>query len=223
MHASAQRCPILQEGVCTGISTICMARLYRWARTQVRFLSLDGFHLHLVGNPLFWVGSKYLHTQYFSQLRRNPLPAPTVTRSWLCRLSKESWRFVGCTAYSVESSHPGSTGDTSKSIRVPQVLRPQIVTEASVSLVTIHNLNISSLETVPRLSVGSTSVATQVACNLQLCIDSFLIVLCSAILNYKYHLCGLDVVASGIDDIIVQTLSACNSFLRKLITSRNVG
>jgi hypothetical protein len=35
--------------------------------------------------------------------------------------------------------------------------------------------------------------------------DSFLIVLCSTILNYIYHLCALDVVASGINDIIVQT------------------
>jgi hypothetical protein len=35
--------------------------------------------------------------------------------------------------------------------------------------------------------------------------NSFLIVLCSTILNYIYHLCTLEVVASGIDDIIVQT------------------
>jgi hypothetical protein len=34
----------------------------------------------------------------------------------------------------------------------------------------------------------------------------FLIVLCSTILNYIYHLCALEVVASGIDDIIVQTV-----------------
>jgi hypothetical protein len=40
---------------------------------------------------------------------------------------------------------------------------------------------------------------------LQLCIYSFLIVLSSTILNYIYHLCALEVVASGIDDIIVQT------------------
>jgi hypothetical protein len=40
---------------------------------------------------------------------------------------------------------------------------------------------------------------------LQLCIYSLLIILCSTILNYIYHLCALDVVASGIDDIIVQT------------------
>jgi hypothetical protein len=35
--------------------------------------------------------------------------------------------------------------------------------------------------------------------------NSFLIILCSMILNYIYHLCALDVVALGIDDIIVQT------------------
>jgi hypothetical protein len=33
-----------------------------------------------------------------------------------------------------------------------------------------------------------------------LCNNSFLILLCSTILNYIYHLCALDVVASGIDD-----------------------
>lgn len=56
LHASAPEVSYRQEGDCNGIPTICMARLYRWARTQVRFLSLDGFHLHLVGSPLFWVG-----------------------------------------------------------------------------------------------------------------------------------------------------------------------
>jgi hypothetical protein len=38
-----------------------------------------------------------------------------------------------------------------------------------------------------------------------LCNDSFFLILCSTILNYIYHLCALEVVASGIDDIIVQT------------------
>ena len=56
LHASAPEVSYRQEGDCSGIPTICMARLYRWARTQVGFLSLDGFHLHLVGSPLFWVG-----------------------------------------------------------------------------------------------------------------------------------------------------------------------
>ena len=56
LHASAPEVSYRQEGDCNGIPTICMARLYRWARTQVGFLSLDGFHLHLVGSPLFWVG-----------------------------------------------------------------------------------------------------------------------------------------------------------------------
>jgi len=53
LHASAPEVSYRQEGDCNGIPTICMARLYRWARTQVGFLSLDGFHLHLVGSPLF--------------------------------------------------------------------------------------------------------------------------------------------------------------------------
>jgi hypothetical protein len=39
-----------------------------------------------------------------------------------------------------------------------------------------------------------------------LCSNSFLIILCSTILSYIYHLCALEVVASGIDDIIVQTV-----------------
>jgi uncharacterized membrane protein YqhA len=34
-----------------------------------------------------------------------------------------------------------------------------------------------------------------------------LVVLCSTILNYIYHLCALDVVTSGINGIIVQTCS----------------
>jgi hypothetical protein len=53
LHASAPEVSYRQEGDCNGIPTICMVRLYRWARTQVRFLSLDGFHLYLVGSPLF--------------------------------------------------------------------------------------------------------------------------------------------------------------------------
>jgi hypothetical protein len=40
------------------------------------------------------------------------------------------------------------------------------------------------------------------------CNNLFLIILCSTILNYIYHLCALDVVASGINDIIVQTLTS---------------
>lgn len=55
LHASAPEASYRQEGDCNGIPTICMARLYRWASTQVWFLSLDGFRLRLVGSPLFQV------------------------------------------------------------------------------------------------------------------------------------------------------------------------
>jgi hypothetical protein len=57
---------------------------------------------------------------------------------------------------------------------------------------------------------------------LQLCSHSFLIVLCSTILNYIYHLCALEVVASGIDDIIVQT-AAVGFPLRLNSRSENSG
>jgi type III secretory pathway component EscU len=39
-----------------------------------------------------------------------------------------------------------------------------------------------------------------------LCNNSFFIILCSTILNYIYYLCALKIVASGINDIIVQTI-----------------
>jgi hypothetical protein len=61
-----------------------------------------------------------------------------------------------------------------------------------------------SLNQGPFESVGSTSVLHWLHAIAQ-CNNSFLIVLCSTILNYIYHLCALEVVASGIDDIIVQT------------------
>jgi hypothetical protein len=70
--------------------------------------------------------------------------------------------------------------------------------EGSVTVMEIVN---------PTVSVGSTSVATHVACNCSCVFIRDLIVLCSTILNYIYHLCVLEVVASGIDDIIVQTVS----------------
>src|SRR4030088_1368191 len=60
-------------------------------------------------------------------------------------------------------------------------------------------------EVVPKVTVGSTSVLHWLHAIAQ-CNNSFLIVLCSTILNYIYHLCALEVVASGIDDIIVQTV-----------------
>jgi hypothetical protein len=56
---------------------------------------------------------------------------------------------------------------------------------------------------------------------LQLCINSFLIVFCSTILNYIYHLCALDVVASGIDDIIVQTVSVLKKEYSFRITTKS--
>jgi hypothetical protein len=65
----------------------------------------------------------------------------------------------------------------------------------------IHRRNFLAL-----VNVGSTSVLHWFHAIAQ-CNNSFLIVLCSTILNYIYHLCALEVVASGIDDIIVQTVN----------------
>jgi hypothetical protein len=63
---------------------------------------------------------------------------------------------------------------------------------------------------VKLVDVGSTSVLHWLHAIAQ-CNNSFLIVLCSTILNYIYYLCALEVVASGIDNIIVQTLGVSSS------------
>jgi hypothetical protein len=62
------------------------------------------------------------------------------------------------------------------------------------------------------VTVGSTSVATQVACSCScVMIRDCCSMQGSTILNSIYHLCALDVVASGIDNIIVQTLRVSSS------------
>jgi hypothetical protein len=61
--------------------------------------------------------------------------ARVVTQSWLCRLSKESWRFVGCTTYRCESLHPCNyTRRTRLTMKLPEKSNAEFG-GASISLI----------------------------------------------------------------------------------------